>query len=367
MDIPAYDGTAPVLTAGTASRVSSGAATVTFTSDEAGTYYYTIAEDGATAPEASVVVSSGTSGSCVSDSNELSVTGLADSAAKDIYIAVKDAAGNVSNILQMDIAAYNDETAPELTAGAVSRISDSAATVKFTSDESGAYYYTVVADGITVDSIDTSGDGTACDTTEQTISLTDLDEGALDIYLAVKDAAGNVSELLQIDIPVYGDITAPVLTAGTASRTGGATATVTFTTDEAGTYYYIVVEDGAAEPDIDTDGAGTICAVGTQTIAITDISLDAQDVYIVVKDAAGNESALLKMDIAEMMKNIVQVSAGGTIAALDSDGQVWTWGSNTYRQLGNGSTVSYSVEPVKVTVPSGMGKIISIASGSYTM
>ena len=37
-------------------------------------------------------------------------------------------------------------------------------------------------------------------------------------------------------------------------------------------------------------------------------------------------------------------------AALESDGSVWTWGRNTFGQLGIGSTVSQDV-PQKVALP----------------
>lgn len=58
--------------------------------------------------------------------------------------------------------------------------------------------------------INTSGDGTPCGTTEQTITLdsNSLSAGAKDIYIVVKDAAGNVSSsTFRIEIPAY---TAPV-------------------------------------------------------------------------------------------------------------------------------------------------------------
>jgi hypothetical protein len=96
-----------------------------------------------------------------------------------------------------------DTTAPVLLAGAINRISDTDATVTFTSDEAGEYYYEVATAGSQQPDIDTSGSGTPCDTSEQTISLGSLSAGDLDIYIVVKDAAGNVSEALQMEIPAY--------------------------------------------------------------------------------------------------------------------------------------------------------------------
>ena len=97
-----------------------------------------------------------------------------------------------------------DITAPKLSDGTATRDSETSATVKFTSDEAGTYYYAVVESGETEPTIETTGAGTSCDTTEQTISLNNLSgAGAKDIYIVAKDAAGNVSQPLKITIPAY--------------------------------------------------------------------------------------------------------------------------------------------------------------------
>lgn len=57
--------------------------------------------------------------------------------------------------------------------------------------------------GAGVPAIDTSGSGSACTTSEATINLTSLAAGAKDIYIKVKDNAGNVSDALEIDIAQY--------------------------------------------------------------------------------------------------------------------------------------------------------------------
>lgn len=97
-----------------------------------------------------------------------------------------------------------DNTTPTLSDGTATRESETTATVKFTSDEAGTYYYAVVESGDAEPTIKTIEAGTACDTTGQTISLDDLTgAGAKDIYIVVKDAAGNVSDKLKITIPAY--------------------------------------------------------------------------------------------------------------------------------------------------------------------
>ena len=95
-----------------------------------------------------------------------------------------------------------DTTAPKLSNGSATRDSATTATVKFTSNEAGSYYYVVDSSETLSDSIDTSGEGTSCSAnTETTISLDSL-SGEY-IHIVVKDAVNNVSDILTIQIPAY--------------------------------------------------------------------------------------------------------------------------------------------------------------------
>ena len=114
-----------------------------------------------------------------------------------------------------------------------------------------------------------------------------------------------------IDVQSAVDTTAPTLTAGTATRDSETNATVKFTSDEAGTYYYVIVESGAAEPSIDTTGTGTACDTTEQTISLNNLSgVGAKDIYIVAKDAAGNVSQPLKIEIPAIYTLIVNLNGG---------------------------------------------------------
>ena len=107
------------------------------------------------------------------------------------------------------------------------------------------------------------------------------------------------------------DETAPVLSDGSATRDSETTATVKFTSDEAGTYYYAVVESGAAAPTITTAGAGTACIIGENTLSIDGLSgTGAKDIYIVAKDAAGNVSQPLKITIPAIYTLTVNLNGG---------------------------------------------------------
>ena len=102
-------------------------------------------------------------------------------------------------------AAQGDTKAPKLTVGsdAVTRSSHTDASITFTSNEAGTYYYTVVNADAEAPTVDTAGEGTAMTAGENTITLTELTEGAKKLYLLAKDESGNVSEALVIDIPAY--------------------------------------------------------------------------------------------------------------------------------------------------------------------
>ena len=61
---------------------------------------------------------------------------------------------------------------------------------------------------------------------------------------------------------------------------------------------------------------------------------------------------------------IIQVVAGENFsAALDSEGNVWTWGANDYKQLGN-SNIDYATTPTKVE---NLSNITKIAAGTYSV
>ena len=79
------------------------------------------------------------------------------------------------------------------------------------------------------------------------------------------------------------DTDAPVLSFDSVNRGSDTAATVGFLSNEAGTYYFAVVEADGAAPAIDTTGAGTACDTSVQTLSLT-VTAGAKDLYIVVKD-----------------------------------------------------------------------------------
>ena len=92
-----------------------------------------------------------------------------------------------------------DNTAPELSDFAVSRASESTASVTFSASERGSYYY-VVSDSETVPSIDTTGDGSVMSAGEQTLELDNVPAGKSYLHIVAKDVAGNFCKVQTIQI-----------------------------------------------------------------------------------------------------------------------------------------------------------------------
>lgn len=236
----------------------------------------------------------------------------------------------------------SDTTAPTLTSGSATRDSENAATVKFTSDEAGEYYYAVVESGDTAPTIDTTVAGTSCDTTEQTISLTSLSgAGAKDIYIVAKDAAGNVSQQLKITIPAYiapsygisaspaaldfGSKTvdytqAPTAQTVTLTNTGNQNVTVTL---PASTDYTITAGEGF------TEGTATLAANdGTATFTVQPNTGLAAGTYAETLTVSGgnNVSASIELSFTVLETYTLTVDlnggSGSTIGGEYAEGAV---------------------------------------------
>lgn len=193
---------------------------------------------------------------------------------------VQNSAGlNLNNVTTTGIIV--DAAVPNLTSGAVNRTSDTESAIKFTSDEPGQYYYAVVEAGATAPTIDASAAGVACTTDETTISLTSMTAGAKDIYIEVKDAAGNVSSALKVNIPEYYAPTAPILdSTSQATSIGAETATIGGTVTADGGQSVTdrgVVYAAAPNPQLGGAGVTKIAAIpatgtGAYTIALTGLT-----------------------------------------------------------------------------------------------
>ena len=178
---------------------------------------------------------------------------------------------------------------------------------------------------------------------------------------------------------------APTLSNGSATRTSKTGATVKFTTNEAGTYFYKVVTHGAAAPTADEIMKSTThgtASAGENTITLSNLTEDARDIYIVVKNASGGESAALKVEIPaygsgsetpDTGKFTITINApkGGTITtnrtkADKGDEIIVTVTPDSGYQMADGSlTYSLAVaggETVKIT-----GNRFTMPAGNVTI
>lgn len=135
----------------------------------------------------------------------------------------------------------------------------------------------------------------------------------------IADSTGNVTITVTVGaVPADVDTTAPVLSAASASAITDTTATLNFTSDEAGTYYYLVYAAADAAPDKATVKAqGDAVAKGTgaasaaaNTIDVTSLTASTTyKAYVVVEDAANNISDVATIEIT--------TAASATSATID--------------------------------------------------
>ena len=151
--------------------------------------------------------------------------------------------------------------------------------------------------------------GLTLDTNTGTISGTPTTANTYSFTVTATNASGSDSKEYTIQIAAKSDTTPPTLTAGTVNRSSDKDATVTFNSNEAGTYFYNVVDSGASEPTDITSGTSYNLNSDTNTITLTDLTAGAKDIYIVTKDAAGNQSATLKIEIPTYVEPVYSISA----------------------------------------------------------
>lgn len=116
----------------------------------------------------------------------------------------------------------------------------------------------------------------------------------------------NANLKFTISEPVPTDVTAPVLSAGSATSVAATTATLNFTSGEAGTYYYLVYAAATAAPtEAEVKAQGTALKKGSaaataaaQTISLTGLTAStAYKAYVIVEDSLLNQSNLLSITL----------------------------------------------------------------------
>ena len=163
---------------------------------------------------------------------------------------------------------------PLLSNGSATRISNSSASVQFSSNVAGNYFYKVVASGANApteeDVLASSNKGTAI-TGVNTISLSNLGDGARDIYIVVVNADGDKSTVLKIEIPAYGSIDVPDTGAYTITVKApkGGTITTNRTKADAGDEIIVTVTPDSGYQMVADSLTYTLAVAGGETVKIT--------------------------------------------------------------------------------------------------
>ena len=170
----------------------------------------------------------------------------------------------------------------------------------------------------------------------------------------------------------YSEPGAPELSNGSAERISDKEANIKFTASEGGSCYYVVVESGAAEPAIDTEGRGMSISAGENTLMLTNLAKGARDIYIVVKNASGVASKPMKIEIPAFSSG--EEEGEYTISVAEHVGGTLT-PSRTRANEGDEVTVSISaVDGMQMKAGSltyteaiENGKTVTIENGKFTM
>ena len=163
---------------------------------------------------------------------------------------------------------------PLLSNGSATRTSNSSASVQFSSNVAGNYFYKVVASGADApteeDVLASSNKGTAI-TGVNTITLSNLGDGARDIYIVVVDASNNRSVVLKIEIPAYGSIDVPDIGAYTITVNApkGGTITPNRTKANAGDEIIVTVTPDSGYQMVADSLTYTLAVSGGETVKIT--------------------------------------------------------------------------------------------------
>ena len=167
-----------------------------------------------------------------------------------------------------------EPTEPILSNGSATRISNSGAAVQFSSNVAGNYFYKVVnhsAAAPTVEEILASSNKGTASTGVNNITLSNLGDGARDIYIVVVDASNNRSVVLKIEIPAYGSIDVPDTGAYTITVKApkGGTITPNRTKANAGDEIIVTVTPDSGYQMVADSLTYTLAVAGGETVEIT--------------------------------------------------------------------------------------------------
>ena len=211
---------------------------------------------------------------------------------------------------------YTAPNAPTLSNGSATRTSKTAATVKFTTNEAGTYFYKVVTHGAaapTVDEIKKSTTKGTASAGETTFTLSNLGDGARDIYIVVVGAAGGESTALKVEIPAYGSGSETPDTGKftiTINAPKGGTITTNRTKADKGDEIIVTVKPDSGYQMVEGSLTYSLAVAGGETVKITGnrFTMPAGNVTITCKWETATTTA----------KGITSFSISGVVGAVNN-------------------------------------------------
>ena len=208
-----------------------------------------------------------------------------------------------------------EPTEPILSNGSATRTSKTGAAVQFSSNVAGNYFYKVVnhsAAAPTVEEILASSNKGTASTGVNNITLSNLGDGARDIYIVVVDASNNRSVVLKIEIPAYGSIDVPDTGAYTITVKApkGGTITPNRTKADKGDEIIVTVTPDSGYQMVADSLTYTLAVSGGETVKITNNRFAMPE---------GNVSISCQWETAATTsKGITSFSISGVVGAVNN-------------------------------------------------
>ncbi len=191
----------------------------------------------------------------------------------------------------------------------------------------------------------------------ETVTVTGVVYGTTTVVVEVSDGTWTVDVTVPITVSAT---TAPTISASSASGISATTATLNFTSDEAGTYYYLVYAAADAAPDAATIKAqGAAIAKGTaaaaaaaNTAKVTGLSASSSyKAYVIVEDAVSNTSAVTSISfttkaVADNGRN--STSAVANEVDIQVNGKIFNAGTITNITEGSKTICTVTVDEKKL-------------------
>jgi uncharacterized repeat protein (TIGR02543 family) len=316
------DAVLPVISSHTASNTNTNGSTINFSSTKAGTYYYLLTLSTTNITSTATVIAQGTAvakgtGSALVGANSFTVNGLTSSTSYGVHIVIVDSLSNVSttssnpttpSVSRLVFSTSAPDTTKPTSSAAITETytTGTSISVSFSATDavgldSITVYYSTNSSLSSPSSCGTSSisSTTASGTIVCTIPSTDA---TYYFYTRATDAAGNIENApLAADDSIIRDATAPTLSSTSASSVTSNSASLNFTSNEAGTYFYLVYAAADSAPSSSTvisQGValkkGTTSALASSnSVSLTGLT-DNTDLkaYVLVRDAAGNVSTV---------------------------------------------------------------------------